>query len=147
MQRSLIDKIPTQVMIQVSSLVVVLTFVTVPAAFAGNINWDELNLTPQQSSQIERLESEWERDRAIVTDQIARDKAELKSLLPNGDRERIKFLQRRITHNEMYLMNASMETFLDKRDILQPDQRSKLQRMMPGVIRPASNAAPAGSGR
>lgn len=143
MRNPLKDRFSISTLRQISSLMFTLAFVSFPIAYAGQIKWEELNLTPQQANHIERLETDWEKERAVVTDQIARDKAELKALLPNGDRERIKFLQRRITHNEMYLMNASLETFLEKRDVLEPDQRSKLQRMMPGAV-PASTS---GAGR
>jgi Spy/CpxP family protein refolding chaperone len=101
------------------------------SALAKDIHWDSLNLTPQQENQIDQLESQWERTHAEVAAQIERDRAELKSLLPLGDGQRIRALQNRITTNKMYLMNESMNTFLRKRDTLTPDQRNQLQRLLP----------------
>lgn len=111
-----------------------LVFILLSAPLPGltkEIRWDSLNLTPQQESQIEQLESQWERTHSEVAAQIERDRTELKSLLPLGDSQRIRILQNRITTNKMYLMNESMNTFLRKRDTLTPDQRNQLQRLLP----------------
>lgn len=98
---------------------------------ARDINWNSLNLTPQQETQMERLEDNWEKTHHEVSAQIERDMAELKTLLPTGDTQRIRQLQSRIMTNKMYLMNESMDTFLKKRDMLTPVQRSQLQKLMP----------------
>ena len=129
-----------------ASICLVLTLAALASpAFAGGVKWEQLNLSPQQSNKIDHIENEWNQQRDQVSEQIARDKAELKSILPNGDRDRIQFLQMRITHNTMYLQKESMQTFLDKRDILQPEQRAKLQRILPAAV-PAS-APSAGAAR
>ncbi len=103
-----------------------------PPGFARNINWEGLNLSPQQESQIHQLEDSWEKTHEQVSVQIERDTAELRAILPTGDIQRIRLLQNRITSNKMYLMNQSMDTFLKKRDALTPTQRTELQKMMPG---------------
>jgi hypothetical protein len=100
-------------------------------ACAKDIDWESLNLTPQQESQIGRLESSWEKTHAEIGAQIERDSAELRALLPMGDPQRIRQLQNRITSNKMFLMNQSMDTFLKKRDTLTPAQRLQLQKMLP----------------
>jgi Spy/CpxP family protein refolding chaperone len=100
-------------------------------ALARDINWNSLNLTPQQETQMERLEDNWEKTHHEVNAQIERDMAELKTLLPTGDSQRIRQLQGRIMTNKMYLMNESMDTFLKKRDMLTPVQRTQLQKIMP----------------
>jgi Spy/CpxP family protein refolding chaperone len=111
-----------------------ITLISIPAipALARDLNWDSLNLSPQQENQINRLENNWEKTHQEVNAQIEKDMAELKTLLPTGDTQRIRQLQTRITTNKMYLMNESMDTFLKKRDMLTPVQRSQLQKMMPG---------------
>jgi len=101
------------------------------ATLAGEIQWDSLNLSPQQESQMDRLENNWERTHDEVNAQIERDTAELKAILPTGDTQRIRQLQGRITTNKMYLMNQSMDTFLKKRDMLTPGQRQQLQKLIP----------------
>jgi Spy/CpxP family protein refolding chaperone len=100
-------------------------------ALARDINWSSLNLTPQQESQIERLEESWEKTHAEVGAQIERDAAELRAILPTGDTQRIRQLQNRITANKMFLMNQSIDTFLRKRETLTPAQRMQLQKMLP----------------
>lgn len=101
-------------------------------AMAKEVNWGSLNLSPQQENKIEQLEAGWEKTHAEVSEQIDRDMDELKAILPNGDTQRIRTLQNRITTNKMYLMNQSMDTFLKKRDMLNPAQRGQLQKMLPG---------------
>lgn len=103
------------------------------ASLAGDLDWSSLNLTPQQEVQIQRLESAWAKNHAEVVAQIMRDTAELRSLLPTGEAQRIRELQGRITTNKMYLMNESMNTFLQKREMLTPPQRAQLQKIIPSA--------------
>lgn len=129
-----IFKIPlkTPLWLEPASLVSALMILVCPGiACARGIDWESLNLSPQQESQIGRLESSWEKTHAEIGAQIERDSAELRSLLPTGDIQRIRHLQARITTNKMYLMNQSMETFLKKRDTLTPAQRLQLQKILP----------------
>lgn len=100
-------------------------------SLAKEIHWDDLNLTPQQETQMQNLESNWEKTHQEVSSQIDKDMAELKTLLPSGDTQRIRQLQTRISNNKMYLMNESMDTFLRKRDMLTPAQRAQLQKLLP----------------
>lgn len=102
-----------------------------PQGMARDLDWGSLNLSPQQENQINRLENSWEKTHDEVSTQIERDTAELRKILPTGDTARIRMLQNRITTNKMYLLNESMETFLQKRDALTPGQRQQLQKMMP----------------
>jgi Spy/CpxP family protein refolding chaperone len=115
-----------------ATLLLTFTFLAVPTfGLARDIQWESLNLTPQQESQIHQLENNWEKTHQTVSAQIEKDMEELKTLLPTGDTQRIRQLQTRITANKMYLMNESMDTFLKKRDMLTPGQRSQLQKMIP----------------
>ena len=115
-----------------TSFVSALIILACPAlACARDVDWDSLNLTPQQETQIDRLEDSWERTHSEVGSQIERDSAELRSILPTGDTQRIRQLQNRISTNKMLLMNQSMDTFLKKRDMLTPGQRQQLQKMIP----------------
>lgn len=115
-----------------TSFVSALIILACPAfAFAKDVDWDSLNLSPQQETQIDRLEDSWERTHSEVGNQIERDSAELRAILPTGDTQRIRQLQNRISTNKMLLMNQSMDTFLKKRDMLTPGQRMQLQKMLP----------------
>lgn len=115
-----------------TSFVSALIILACPAlACAKDVDWDSLNLSPQQETQIDRLEDSWERTHSEVGNQIERDSAELRAILPTGDTQRIRQLQNRISTNKMLLMNQSMDTFLKKRDMLTPGQRMQLQKMLP----------------
>lgn len=102
-----------------------------PDALAAEIKWNNLNLTPQQETQMGDLENNWQKVHHDVSVQIERDTAELKTILPTGDSKKIRELQTRIMNNRAYLMNESMDTFLRKREMLSPAQRSQLQQMLP----------------
>lgn len=116
----------------ISLLMVGYAFVwTAPYALAAEIRWNNLNLTPQQESQMGDLENSWQKVHHDVSVQIERDTAELKQILPTGDSKKIRELQTRIMNNRTYLMNESMDTFLRKREMLSPAQRSQLQQMLP----------------
>jgi hypothetical protein len=100
-------------------------------ANATDVNWKELNLSPQQSSQINSLELNWEKNHQRLTHEIHQDQTAIKQLLLTGDREKIQTLQRRIMKNKMDLMNQSTETFMKKREQLNPDQQLRLQKILP----------------
>jgi Spy/CpxP family protein refolding chaperone len=110
---------------------VVLLGTTAALCEARQIDWDTLNLSPQQETQMQRLEGNWQKTHQEVNSQIEKDTEEMKELLLTGDSQRIRQLQNRISTNKMYLMNESTDTFLKKRDILTPAQRSQLQKMLP----------------
>jgi Spy/CpxP family protein refolding chaperone len=111
---------------------VVLLGTTAALCEARQIDWDTLNLSPQQETQMQHLEGNWQKTHQEVNTQIEKDMEEMKDLLLTGDSQRIRQLQSRISTNKMYLMNESTDTFLKKRDILTPAQRSQLQKMLPG---------------
>lgn len=109
-----------------------IVLLTCPALAIGkDVDWDSLNLSPQQETQIDRLEDSWEKTHSEVSSQVERDMTQLRSILPTGNTQQIRELQSRISSNKMYLMNQSMDTFLKKRDTLTPNQRAQLQKMIP----------------
>ncbi|WP_373531892.1 Spy/CpxP family protein refolding chaperone [Vampirovibrio sp.] len=112
-------------------IAVVLTGCFFSLAQASDINWGHLNLTPQQQTQMQHLENGWHKTHQTVGSQIEKDMAELKTILPTGDSQKIRELQTRIMTNKTYLMNESMDTFLKKREMLSPPQRAQLQKMIP----------------
>ncbi len=107
-------------------------------AHASEINWEYLNLTPQQQTQMQQLENDWHKIHQNVGGQLEKDMAELKTILPTGDSQKIRELQTRIMTNKTYLMNESMDTFLKKREMLSPPQRAQLQKMIPCKTTPAA---------
>ncbi|MEB3286157.1 MAG: hypothetical protein VKJ04_01500 [Vampirovibrionales bacterium] len=103
-------------------------------AFASHpdVDWGGLNLSSQQSQQINQVEAQWKVTAGQIIPQIKQDKSELLRLLnsPNGDQRRIMELQGRINSNKSRLHNAAMQSYLKKKEYLSPDQQQQLQRMI-----------------
>ena len=116
----------------VSVFVMVLLSGPVPAR---EVDWNRLHLTPEQESRIHQLEDSWEKTHSDVASRIEQDASELRAILPTGDAQRIRQLQNRITANKMFLMNQSMDIFLQKRNTLTPEQRLQLRKMLPARCR------------
>ncbi len=97
-----------------------------------DVRWDTLNLTPDQSSRIRQLDDQWQDTAGNVIPQIKKDKEELVRLLnsPNSDSRRILELQNRINGNKTRLQQAAMQTFLQKKQQLNNDQRMMLKMQM-----------------
>ena len=102
---------------------------------AREVDWNRLHLTPEQESRIHQLEDSWEKTHSDVASRIEQDASELRAILPTGDAQRIRQLQNRITANKMFLMNQSMDIFLQKRNTLTPEQRLQLRKMLPARCR------------
>jgi hypothetical protein len=100
---------------------------------SGKVNWASLDLSPQQQSEIGRLESEWRNLYASLYPQILRDRAELKRLLnePNASPQKVMELESRIQANEQKLGSEATRIFLNKKNNLNPVQRVKLQQFIP----------------
>lgn len=98
----------------------------------GNVDWKQLNLSPAQSQNINKIESEWERTYRQLSPQIERDKQALMQELgsPNPDRQKVMQLQTRIEQNKMKLKNASMDVYLEKSEQLDSGQKKQLKQMM-----------------
>ncbi|MEM0951670.1 MAG: Spy/CpxP family protein refolding chaperone [Cyanobacteria bacterium P01_H01_bin.74] len=110
-------------------LFVLIAVVQPHAALA--MDWQKLDLSPQQQTQINTLEANWKRTHHQLQGEINRDQAAVKRLLPSGKKPEIQELQKRIMKNKMRLMNESTNTFMKKRDTLSPTQQQKLKQMMP----------------
>jgi SMC interacting uncharacterized protein involved in chromosome segregation len=103
-------------------------------AWAGDssIHWDTLNLTAEQQSEIERLESQWRKVYGEVYPQIQRDKNELRRLLNSVqcDDRQVMEIQERIQTNEQRLRQEATRTFLNKKGQLNQTQKMRLHQMM-----------------
>ncbi len=109
-------------------------FVVMGTAWAGDssIHWDTLNLTAEQQSEIERLESQWRKVYGEVYPQIQRDKNELRRLLNSVqcDDRQVMEIQERIQTNEQRLRQEATRTFLNKKGQLNQTQKMRLHQMM-----------------
>lgn len=94
--------------------------------------WGSLNLSPQQSAEINRLEDRWERTYSELSPQIEQDKTQLRQMLnaPQSSDRQIIDLQNRIQVNEQRLRNEATRIFLNKKEQLSPAQKVRLQEIM-----------------
>ena len=99
---------------------------------AKKVNWESLNLSPDQTKNINQYEYEWENTYTQVAPEIDHDKQDLMRELgaPNPDHGRVMQLQNRISQNKQRLQNTSMSVYLKKKQQLNDDQKDKLKRMM-----------------
>lgn len=97
-----------------------------------DVRWDTLNLTPDQSSRMRQLDDKWQNTAGDMIPQIKKDREELVRLLnsPNADPGRIMELQNRINTNKARLQQAAVQTFLQKKQQLNNDQRMMLKMQM-----------------
>ena len=108
-------------------------FCMLPAlANSDKFDWGALNLSSEQSQQINQAEAEWKTTAAEVIPQIQQDRAELLNLLnsPGSDQKKMMELQERISSNKTKLHNAAMQSYLKKREYLNADQQQQLQNLI-----------------
>ena len=108
-----------------------LSFVSV-FAVSPDVNWSSLNLTTDQSEHINQVDAQWRTTASQLMPQLQDDKSELVKLLnsPNTDQQKIMDLQNRINTNKSQLQNAAMQSYLKKKDYLNPEQQQQLQQLM-----------------
>lgn len=105
---------------------------TIPAIAEHMVNWNSLNLNAGQSAQIARLENEWRQTYSQIQPQIERDRNELKRLFndPNAHEQQVMMIQSRLHKNEERLRNEATRIFMNKKKLLNPQQKARLQDMI-----------------
>jgi hypothetical protein len=108
-------------------------FVSLPALADGNhckIHWEKLNLSPQQSQQIQALEQQWKHTYDELAPVIADEQQLLtKKLGQHCDQLEIITLHNSIDTKQRQLRNMAMMTVLKKKAVLNEDQRRSLEDM------------------
>ena len=101
-----------------------------------NVDWTKLNLSPQQSSQIQSLEQQWYKDFNELSPQIRDEQSKLQKLLSdhNADPIQVMALQQSIARRREQLSNAAMQNYLNKRKVLDEKQQKQLEEMMRVLI-------------
>ncbi len=96
------------------------------------INWQRLNLTPQQSQQIQVLEQQWNHDYMEIQPSIVEEQRKLTRLLsdPKSDPLEIMSLQQSIARKREQLRAAATTNYLRKRQLLNEDQQHGLECMI-----------------
>lgn len=98
----------------------------------AGINWQRLNLTPQQSQQIQALEAEWNHDYMQIQPAIIEEQRKLTRLLsdPKSDPLEIMALQQSIARKKEQLRAAATANYLHKRQLLNDGQQHGLEDMI-----------------
>jgi len=106
------------------------------APVSCNIDWSKLNLSPQQSSQIQALEQQWYKDFNELSPQIRDEQSKLQKLLSdhNADPVQVMSMQQSIAARKAQLSNAAMQNYLNKRKLLDEKQQKQLEDMMRTMI-------------
>ena len=96
------------------------------------INWQRLNLTPQQSQQIQCLEAQWNHDYMEIQPAIIEEQHKLTRLLsdPKSDPLEIMALQQSIARKKEQLRAAATANYLRKRQLLNDGQQHGLEDMI-----------------
>ncbi|MFA6212137.1 MAG: hypothetical protein WCT03_03590 [Candidatus Obscuribacterales bacterium] len=105
-------------------------------ATSCNVDWTKLNLSPQQSAQIQTLEQQWYKDFNELSPQIRDEQSKLQKLLSdhNADPIQVMALQQSIARRREQLSNAAMQNYLNKRKVLDEKQQKQLEDMMRVLI-------------
>ncbi len=116
----------------------VLMITCVPALADGSrcpIDWSKLNLTPQQSQQIDQIEAQWQHEMMELKPAIVEDQQKLtKKLGEQCDQLEVIALQESIQRKQNQLRQIAMMTFLKKRQVLNQNQQRNLEEMMNRAI-------------
>lgn len=110
------------------------------------INWQRLNLTPQQSQQIQVLEQQWSHDYMEIQPSIVEDQHKLTRLLsdPKSDPLEIMALQQAIARKREQLRAAATTSYLRKRQLLNENQQHGLEDMIHQAVAERQRAASPG---
>lgn len=98
----------------------------------GDVNWQALQLTPQQNNAMQQLDRQWEGTYQRLHPQIEHDQAQLRQLMeaPNASPQRVMQVQNRLQRNRHQLHQSATRIFMKKKHRLTPPQRKELSRMM-----------------
>ncbi len=99
---------------------------------SGCIDWNKLELTPQQNSQIQQLEQQWYKESGEILPVIREEQLKLQKLIGehNPDSLQIVALQQSIARRKEQLNLAAMQNYLSKEKILNDKQNMQFEQMI-----------------
>jgi Spy/CpxP family protein refolding chaperone len=122
----------------VMALTLFVSLAVLPASSAhqhnGRVDWDALELTPDQANDIQQLDRQWETTYQRIHPQIEKDQARLKELIeaPDTQPEEVMHVQNRLQRNRHQLHQSATRIFMKKKHRLNPPQRKQLYTLMQG---------------
>ena len=100
-------------------------------ASACSIDWNKLNLTSAQNSQIQQLEQAWYKDSGEIIPQIREEQTKLQRAIAdhNTDSMTALALQQSVARKREQLNSLAMQSFLNKKKVLDSAQKKQLEDM------------------
>lgn len=100
------------------------------------VDWTKLELSPQQKSQIDNLESQWLKDFGEIAPQIREEQLKLQKLLSehNPDSMQIVQLQQSIARRKEQLNLVAMQNYISKKKLLSEKQQTMYERMIQNSV-------------
>lgn len=92
---------------------------------------DELDLTSEQSQQIEAIKEEEKTQTEALREQMDDEKSTMRSLLSSdANSDQLRQQHQKIQALDQQIKDNRFETMLQMRDVLTPDQRAQLSELM-----------------
>ncbi|AFZ34122.1 protein of unknown function Spy-related protein [Stanieria cyanosphaera PCC 7437] len=90
--------------------------------------FEQLNLTPEQSEQIETIKQNSQADHETLREELRQAKDQMRSLLASSDTsvEQLRQQQQQVQNLEQQLKNQKFETMLQMREVLTPEQLTQM---------------------
>jgi len=111
------------------------------------IDWNKLNLTSAQSTQLKTLEQQWFRESSEIIPQIRDDQSKLQKAIAdhNADPVQVMTLQQAVARRKEQLNSLAMQNFLAKKKVLDEGQKKQLEDMVRVVVANRKNQMYPGS--
>jgi Spy/CpxP family protein refolding chaperone len=96
------------------------------------INWDCLNLSPNQTEKIQVIDSSWRKKSSKILPRLHSYQEQLQEELsnPKADEKEIMELQKKVFIERQKLQEEALENFLSKKRILNNYQKEKLNKII-----------------
>lgn len=103
-----------------------------PMGKRSPIQWQQLQLKPQQKQAIQSLDKEWQETYSNIQPKIEMDRSKLRQMLskPAPDENQVMEIQHRLQKNSDSLHAEATRIFMKKKQQLTPQQRQQLNHMM-----------------
>jgi Spy/CpxP family protein refolding chaperone len=100
------------------------------------VDWQRLNLSPEQGQQIQQLQRDWRSKYSAVMPQIHNQQKHLQDLFrnPQADPLEIVATQQSVIHLQEQLRNEATQNYLRKRALLTAQQQKMLEVQMQEMV-------------
>jgi len=114
---------------------------------ASSIDWNKLNLTAAQSSQIRELEQQWFKESSEIIPQIKEDQSKLQRAMADHSADGVQVIavQQSVGRKREQLQSLAMQNFLAKKKVLNDAQKKQLEDMVRTAVQNRKNQMNPGS--